>query len=293
MPSNASSAERSERETPKAHGSATATTLPGVRDRGALVRLPDEDALAQVFRLKYGPEDQLGWGPRLRRAYGYDNPDDWYETLLSLLVVNGVRWLDVGCGRELCPSNKPLAKVLAARAGRLTGLDPDPTLDENPYVHDKVHAGIDAFDGKGAYDLVTLRMVAEHIDDPMACVRGIERALAPGGLAVVYTVFGWSPMPILTRIAPMELRHVIKAWLWGTEKKDTFPTRFRMNTRGRLQRLFAGVGMREAAFARLDDCRTFARFRSLCELELMLRSACRTASMPYPEHCIVGIYEKP
>ena len=92
---------------------------------------------------------------------------------------------------------------------------------------------------------------------------------------------------------PAAKARLIKAWLWGTEKKDTFPTRFRMNTRGRLQRLFAGVGMREAAFARLDDCRTFARFRSLCELELMLRSACRMASMPYPEHCIVGIYEKP
>ena len=150
--------------------------MPGIRDRGALVRLPDERALQQVFRLKYGPEETLGWGPRLRRSYGYDNPDDWYETLLSLLVANGTRWLDVGCGRELCPSNKPLARVLSSRAGRLTGLDPDPTLDENPYVHDKVHAGIDTFDGKGAFDLVTLRMVAEHIDDPKACATSSARS---------------------------------------------------------------------------------------------------------------------
>ena len=267
--------------------------LPGIRERGALVRMPDAQSLQEVFRLKYGTEDQLGWGPRLRRAYGYDNPDDWYETLLSLLVAEGIRWLDVGCGRELCPSNKPLARLLAARAGRLVGLDPDQNLAENPYVHEKVHMGIDQFDGKGQFDLVTLRMVAEHIANPEACVQGVERALASGGLAVVYTVFAWSPMPILTRLAPMELRHVVKAWLWGTEKKDTFPTCFRMNTRSRLQRLFAGVGMREAGFARLDDCRTFARFRVLSELELRLRSACRMASMPYPEHCIVGIYEKP
>jgi hypothetical protein len=113
------------------------------------------------------------------------------------------------------------------------------------------------------------------------------------GYAVIYTVFGWSPMPILTRLAPMEVRHVIKAWLWGTEKKDTFPTRFRMNTRSSLRRLFHGVGMKEAAFARLDDCRTFARFRVASELELRLRAACRMAGMPYPEHCIVGIYQKP
>jgi SAM-dependent methyltransferase len=265
----------------------------GIGAPGTLLRLPDAATLAQIFRLKYGPEDQLGWGPRLRRSYGYDNPDDWYESLLSLLVVRGTRWLDIGCGRELCPSNRPLAQILAARAARLTGLDPDPTLQENPYVHEKVAGGIDDWDGKQGFDLVTLRMVAEHIADPQACVRGVERALASGGMGVIYTVFAYAPMPLLTRLAPMSLRHVIKHWLWRTDKKDTFPTCFKMNTRDRLRRLFLGVGMQEVAFERLDDCRTFARFRSLSELELKLRAACRFFGMPYPEHCIVGVYQKP
>jgi hypothetical protein len=66
-----------------------------------------------------------------------------------------------------------------------------------------------------------------------------------------------------------------------------------MNTRGVLQRLFAGVGMHEQAFLRLDDCRTFARFRSLCELELRVRTLCRGLGLPYPEHCLLGIYRKP
>src|SRR5690606_13752672 len=153
--------------------------------------------------------------------------------------------------------------------------DPDPTLLENPWVHEKVSSGIDNYDGGGAFDLETLRMVAEHVADPDACVRSVARALRPGGVAVVYTVFGGSPVPLLTRLAPMGLRHVLKRWLWGTEQKDTFPTRFRMNTRGALRRLFAGVGMDEEAFLRLDDCRTFARFRSLHELELRLARACR------------------
>lgn len=261
--------------------------------RGPLLRLPDARTLQQVFEGKYGREPDLGWGPRLRSAYGYYNPDDWYEALLALAVVPGTRWLDIGCGRHVCPSNPALARLLADRCGRLTGVDPDPTLLENPYVHDRVQAGIDTFDGNGAHDLVTLRMVAEHIADPGACVRGIARALAPGGLAVVYTVFAWSPMPLLTRLAPMSLRHVVKQWLWGTDKKDTFPTCFRMNTRDRLRRLFSGHGMAEAAFARLDDCRTFGRFRGLHELELQVRRACRALSMPYPEHCILGIYRKP
>jgi 2-polyprenyl-3-methyl-5-hydroxy-6-metoxy-1,4-benzoquinol methylase len=258
-----------------------------------LLRLPDDTALRQMFHRRYGAADRLGWGPRLRAAHRYYTPDDVYEALVAGLVAPGSSWLDVGCGRELFPSNPGLAEALSRRCARLTGVDPDVTLQENAWVHEKVASGIDAYDGGGAFDLVTLRMVAEHIDDPAACARAIARALRPGGLAVVYTVFAGSPMPVLTRLAPMALRHKVKAWLWGTAPKDTFPTRFRMNTRSALQRLFAGVGMREEAFLRLDDCRTFARFRALHELELRAMRLCRALRLPYPEHCLLGCYRKP
>lgn len=258
-----------------------------------LLRLPDAAALQQMFELRYGQKDRLGWGPKLRLDYGYYTPDDVYEALVAGIVTHGVRWLDVGCGRELFPNNLGLAETLSKRCARLVGVDPDPTLLENPWVHEKVAGGIDDYDGKGAFDVVTLRMVAEHIADPVACVRSLHRALSPGGIAVVFTVFAGSPMPLLTRLAPMNLRHVVKSWLWGTQPKDTFPTCFRMNTRSALQRLFTGVGMREEALLRLDDCRTFARFRWLSEMELRLMRVCRVAGLPYPEHCLLGVYRKP
>ncbi len=258
-----------------------------------LLRLPDAASLKQMFHLRYGPAERLGWGPALRRDYGYYTPDDVYEALVAGLVTHGVRWLDVGCGRELFPNNLGLAELLSKRCARLVGVDPDPTLQENPWVHEKVAGGIDDYDGKGGFDVVTLRMVAEHIADPAACVRSLHRALAPGGVAVVFTVFAGSPMPLLTRLAPMDLRHTVKSWLWGTLPKDTFPTCFQMNTRGALQRLFSGVGMREEALLRLDDCRTFARFRWLSEMELRLMRVCRALGLPYPEHCLLGIYRKP
>ena len=258
-----------------------------------LVRLPDAPALRQMFHLRYGPANKLGWGSRLRRDFAYYTPDDYYEALVAGTVAPGMNWLDAGCGRELFPSNRGLARSLSQRCNRLVGVDPDPTLQENTWVHEKNEGILDDYDGKGQFDLVTLRMVAEHVADPESCVQSIHRALRPGGVAVIYTVFAGSPMPLLTRLAPMSLRHVVKQWLWGTQPKDTFPTCFRMNTRGVLQRLFAGVGMTEHAFLRLDDCRTFARFRTLCELELRLRSMCRGVRLPYPEHCLLGIYRKP
>ncbi|GAB4140120.1 MAG: hypothetical protein Fur0037_06540 [Planctomycetota bacterium] len=256
-------------------------------------RAPDRTALEQVFRLKYGDPDRAGWGPRMRRAHGYYQPDDHYEALVSSLVVPGTRWLDVGCGRSLFPFNPRLSELLASRAGRLAGVDPDPTLDENPYVSERVSSTIDEYDGGHGFDLVTMRMVAEHIEDPDRCVLALDKALAPGGLAVVYTVFSCSPVPLLTRLLPMRLRHRAKAFLWRTESKDTFPTRFRMNTRRRLRAQFARRGFEEALFLRLDDCRTLSRFRPLQALELWCRDLCRLLRLPYPEHCILAVYEKP
>jgi SAM-dependent methyltransferase len=258
-----------------------------------LLRLPDAAALRQVFAMRYGDEPRLGWGPRLRREHAHHTPDEVYEAVVAGIAAPGAAWLDVGCGRELFPNNQALAAVLSRRCARLVGIDPDPTLQENPWVHEKVAARIDAWDGGGAFDVVTMRMVAEHVADPDACVRGVHRALRAGGLAIVFTVFAGSPMPLLTRLAPMSLRHRVKSWLWGTQPKDTFPTCFRMNTRGALQRVFAAAGMREEAFLRLDDCRTFARFRALHELELRAMRLCRALGMPYPEHCLLGIYRKP
>jgi SAM-dependent methyltransferase len=258
-----------------------------------LLRLPDATSLRQMSDFRYGPVDRRGWGPSLRAAYGHYTPDDVYEALVAGIVVPGVAWLDVGSGRHMFPNNKALAGALSARCARLVGVDPDETLQENEWVHEKVALRIDEYDGKQRFDVVTMRMVAEHVADPEAAVRSIERALRKGGIAVVFTVFAFAPIPLLTRLAPMRLRHVVKDWLWGTDARDTFPTRYRMNTRGRLRRLFGGVGMHEEAFLRLDDCRTFGRFRALCELELRVARLCQLVVLPYWEHCLLGVYRKP
>jgi 2-polyprenyl-3-methyl-5-hydroxy-6-metoxy-1,4-benzoquinol methylase len=40
-----------------------------------------------------------------------------------------------------------------------------------PWVHEKVAGILDDYDGKGQFDLVTLRMVAEHVADPERACR--------------------------------------------------------------------------------------------------------------------------
>ena len=123
-----------------------------------------------------------------------------------------------------------------------------------------------------------------------------ERALnsppKPGGRVVVYTVNKLTPVAAAAWAVPFRFHHAVKSLIWRTEEKDTFPVAYRMNTRGDLRRVFGRHGFREAAFAFLDDCRTFARFRVLNHAELLARSALRAVGLRYPENCLLGVYER-
>ncbi|MAT92314.1 MAG: hypothetical protein CME59_06905 [Halioglobus sp.] len=253
---------------------------------------PSHEELVTVFTGKYGPVDQLNWSPALRWKFGYFNPDDVYEALLEKLVGADTRWLDVGCGRNIFPSNQGLSQTLADRARLLVGVDPDETLNDNPYVHEKVLGTMEDFADDRQFDLVTMRMVAEHVARPEELMQSLTRVTADGGRVVVYTVYRYSPVPLITNLVPFSLHNPVKRILWGTEPEDTFPTCFRMNTQQTLLDLFARHGFRERLFLRLDDCRTFSGFRPLAWAELALRRLLNRWGRRYPEYCLVGVYEK-
>lgn len=265
-------------------------TVP-VAESGSSSLSVHREQLESIFHLKYGSLSTTGWGPRMRWQAGHFNPDDHYEALVERLIEPGCRWLDVGCGRSLFPSNERLARLLAGRCGLLVGLDPDPTLAENPFVHERVHLPIEEFQTTRPFQVITLRMVAEHVQHPREFSRSLARCLAPGGRVVVYTVNRFSPVPLITSVVPFGLHNPAKRVLWGTEEKDTFPTFFRMNTRRRLKEVLESAGFRELFFTYLDDCRTTSGFRPLQRLELALWRAMQSLGWRYPENCLLGVYE--
>lgn len=248
--------------------------------------------LSEVLNLKYGPPEVRGWGPRLRSRFSYQTPDDWYETTLFECVTKETVWLDVGCGRDLFPSNHALSKVLAARCQHLVGLDPSNNIDDNPYIHERAKCIIQDYATDRKFDLISLRMVAEHITDPSSMIATLARLTKPGGQVVIYTVSKWAPASLAAAATPMWVHHAAKTLLWGTEERDTFPTAYKMNTRRTLRGLFAGGGFRETSFRYLDDCRSFQRWKTLNIVELSIWKLLRTIGIGYPEACILALYKK-
>lgn len=256
------------------------------------VTVPTRTELDRVFRLKHGDPRTCGWRPRSSYRLGYFTPDDHYEALISRLVTPQTVWLDVGCGCDLFPQNRLLARELSQRCRLLVGVDPDITLQENPYVHRKQQTAIEDYTPEERFDLVTLRMVAEHISDPARMIANLARLTVPGARVVIYTVNRWSPLSVAAAIVPFHFHHVIKHSVWRTEEKDTFPVVYKMNTRKALRKWFGTGGFREQSFAYLDDCRTFARFRPLHLAELAAQRLLDAVSgLSYPENCLLGVYE--
>ena len=167
-------------------------------------------------------------------------------------------------------------------------MDPSPNIHDNPYVHERAEAGIEEYTAAEPFDLLTLRMVAEHITRPADAVRAMARLVRPGGRVVVYTIHKFSPVSLAAWALPFGLHHPIKKLIWRTDEKDTFPVAYRMNTRRALRGQFAAHGFREGLFAPLDDCRTFARFGGLNHAELLARRGVRAFGLGYRKRACSG-----
>lgn len=253
---------------------------------------PTKAELENVFQLRFGDPSATGWCPALMHRFGYFTPDDYYEALVSKLVREGQPWLDVGGGRDLFPHNRQLAALLSERSGGVVSVDPDDSLNDNPFVHQKIKASIEDYNDSRRFPLVTLRMVAEHIAQPERAVEALARLTVSGGRVVVYTINLCSPLSWAAFLIPFKLHHPIKRSLWRTEEKDTFPVAYKMNTRRRLRKIFASAGFQERKFAYLSDCRTFGRFRKLFHLELFTWRMLKSLGLTYPENCLLGVYER-
>jgi len=258
----------------------------------AMLSPPTRWELLRHLRRKHGPLGRVGKRVRLRLRFGFFTPDDYYETVVSRLVTAETCWLDVGCGRDVFPGNRPLAERLAARCAFFQGIDPDETIEENRFVHARARQSLESFETDRTFDLVTMRMVAEHLEAPQHAVSKLARLTRAGGKVVVYTVNRWSPLALAAYVTPFWLHHPVKRFLWGTKERDTFPVCYRMNTRRHLAALFSAGGFRCVFSGQFACCGVFSRFRPLHVLELAAWPLMSVLGGTYPENNLIGVYER-
>ena len=84
--------------------------------------------------------------------------------------------------------------------------------------------------------------VLEHLEEPLQVFREVVRVLKPGGVFLFKTPNKYHYMPLIARLTPHVFHQYVNR-LRGRAEVDTFPTRYRANTRGDVIRLATEAGL--------------------------------------------------
>ena len=153
----------------------------------------------------------------------------------------GITVLDVGCGidswiirtiRETCPSP------------RVIGVDVDPDCVKNPDV-DVAHlaSAEDMPLESGSVDLVLSAWVAEHLENPVAAIREMNRVLKPGGAIIFWTPNLYNPAMLVSKCTPRWFHTWSRRLSHGADHAENAPTYYRMNTIRGIKELALGSGL--------------------------------------------------
>jgi SAM-dependent methyltransferase len=205
---------------------------------------PRADPLARLF-----PE---------RRIVSFLHRQDrqLFFSMVSELVGPEHVVLDFGAGRNRLADFGPHLERLSnfkGRCAKVVGVDVDPVVLQNDTL-DAAHVAAPGAPlplPDESVDLIFSYAVFEHIEDPAAVVAELDRVLRPGGWICGWTPNRWGYVGLGARLVPNALhaRLLAKAQPGGRAEKDVFPTRYRMNTRGTIARLFPKARYEDFTFA--------------------------------------------
>lgn len=134
--------------------------------------------------------------------------------------------LDLGAGAGIVESMNVRGKFK-----KVCGVDPDPRVVDNPYLDDgRVGVGESIPWEDESFDVVFADNVLEHLDDPTTVFREVARVLKPGGRFLAKTPNYHHYVARIASVTPTAVHKRVAA-MRGRAFEDTFPTRYKANTR--------------------------------------------------------------
>jgi len=218
--------------------------------------------------MKFGtsPEVIAGGFTRL------DGAIEFYSRVHSLIPPDAII-LNFGAGRGERGIEDPIdfrRRLYDLRAVDRTviGVDIDPIVSTNPLVneaHILTNERLPLPDS--SVDMVVAEWVFEHVDNPRAVSKELARVLKPGGWICARTPNRYGYIGIGARIVPNRIHtSVLKRSQPHRKAIDVFPTRYRMNTKYRLRKLFPSPCFTHATYCPIIDPPYFGRSRILITL---------------------------
>jgi SAM-dependent methyltransferase len=192
----------------------------------------------------------------------HDNWDDriFHERVLAHLRPESTV-LDLGAGAGIVEQMnfRRLAK-------RICGVDLDPRVVNNPMLDEGRVADIQKIPYEdGQFQVVFADNVLEHLETPLNVFREVSRVLKPRGVFLFKTPNKWHYMPTIARLTPHGFHQYVNR-LRGRAEADTFPTRYRANTKGAIIRLANAAGLTVERLERIEGRPEYLRMTGLTYL---------------------------
>lgn len=177
---------------------------------------------------------------------------------------------DVGAGRgEWYHDDKSAyrrsVRYLKGHVARLIGCDVDPAVLENTSCDETgliVNGRLPLDDA--SVDLVYADWVLEHITDPQEFYAEIDRVLKPGGYFCARTPHALNYVTVVSRLVKNTLHgRVLGVIQPGRKDIDVFPTVYRLNTRGALNRYWTPEKWENFSYVYVAEPRYFGGSRAL------------------------------
>ena len=161
--------------------------------------------------------------------------------------------LNIGAGRNLSGALTPVRR----RAGRLVGVDPDPTIWQNRHLDERYQGTVEDFAGEheAEFDVALCVFVLEHVADPQAFSLACARALRPGGVLFALTVNKYQYFGLTTwATTRLHVNEPLLRRLKGADvvKGYHFPTEYRMNSPAQCSRHLRRAGFRSVEYRMFD-----------------------------------------
>jgi SAM-dependent methyltransferase len=209
--------------------------------------------------------------PTARRLYpevaagGFTRHDGFIEFFqrINALVDEESVVLDFGAGRGawadvgMSPFHRRVRDI-GSHVKKVVGVDVDPVVLDNPTLSEAhvVEPGAALPFPDETFDVVYADYVLEHVDeaDAPGVVAELHRVLKPGGWFAARTPNKWGVIGIGGRAVPNKLHvRVLSKLQPGRRDVDVFPTRYAMNTRKHLHRLFASPAWDLAVYGHASE----------------------------------------
>jgi len=198
---------------------------------------------------------------RMDRALYPDFGKNWDDVLFRRRVLDHLTngkdkdVLDLGAGAGILEHMN-----FRGLARRVCGIDPDPRVLENRFVDDaRVGFGEEILYEDDSFDLVLANNVLEHLEDPDRVFQEVKRVLKPGGIFLAKTPNRRHYVAAIGVLTPDRF-HQWVGRIKHRHEGDTFPTRYRANTRSAIRRIAANTGLKVNRIELIEGRPEYLRF---------------------------------